>query len=122
MFLLIGGQMMGPLAGVSKFTVSLEKMLADVELRARRVEFAGAVQPFTPVVMEANLCRDATLSHLNQNVLRSLQGHLPQEAGKDRSAATAGIVVSLLNLEGHDSLKWLGYFQKIDRGNFYTIF
>lgn len=104
-FLLIGVQTMGPLAGVSIYTVSLEKMLAEVELRARHVKFAGTVQPFTPVVMEANLCRDATLSNLNHNTLRSLQGHLPQEAGKDRSAATVGIVVSLLNLEGHDSLK-----------------
>lgn len=62
------------------------------------------------------------MSHLNHNILRSLQGHSPQEAGKDRSAATAGIVVSLSNLEDPDSLKPLGCFQKIDCGSFYTSF
>lgn len=97
-FFLIDSEMMGPLAGGSKYTVPLEKMLADVKLWAGGVESAGAVQPVTPVVMRANLCRahrDTTASLRNHNIPTSLQGHLPQEAGKDRSAATAGIVVFL---------------------------
>lgn len=51
MFFLIDIEIMGPLAGGSKCTVPLEKMLADVKLCAGGVESAGAVQPITPVVM-----------------------------------------------------------------------
>lgn len=43
-------KMMGPLAGGSEFTVSLQKMLADVKSHAGLVMFAGAVQPLTLVV------------------------------------------------------------------------
>lgn len=50
-FFLIDIEMMGPLAGGSKYTVPLEKMLADVKLCAGGVESAGAVQPVTLVVM-----------------------------------------------------------------------
>lgn len=70
-FFLIDSKMMGPLAGGSKYTVPLEKMLADVKLWAGGVESAGAVQPVTPVVMRANLCRvhrDTTASHRNHNI------------------------------------------------------
>lgn len=123
-FFLIDSEMMGPLAGGSKYAVPLEKMLADVKLLAGGGVFAGAVQPVPLVVMWANLCRarDTTLSHLHNNTLMSMPGHLPQEVGRDRSAATAGIVVSLSNLEDPDSSKPPGYFQKIDCGSFYTIF
>lgn len=48
---LVDTEIMGPLAGGSKYTVLLEKMLADVKLRAGGVESAGAVQAVALVVM-----------------------------------------------------------------------
>lgn len=53
--LLVAVKRVSPLAGGSKPTVLLQKMLADVKLHAGGVVFAGAVQTVAPVVVRANL-------------------------------------------------------------------
>lgn len=124
-FFLIETEMVGPLAGGSEGAVPLEEMLADVKLGAGGAESAGAVRPVALVVMGANLCRarETQPRHTQtNNPLRSLQGGSPGEAGRGRSAATAGTVVSLSSPEDPDSSKPLGFSQKTDCGGFYTCF
>lgn len=52
---LVAAKRMGPLASGSKPTVLLQKMLADVQLHAGGIVFAGAVQTVAPVVVRAHL-------------------------------------------------------------------
>lgn len=51
----MGIEVMGPLTRRSKFTVTPEKVLADVELDAGGVKLAGSVRAIAFVVMWANL-------------------------------------------------------------------
>lgn len=70
---LVAAKRMGPLASGSKPTVLLQKMLADVQLHAGGIVFAGAVQTVAPVVVRAHLgdaCRKTTRVTLQSQRLR----------------------------------------------------
>lgn len=97
-------------------------MLADVKLQAGGIVFAGAVQTVAPVVVRANLWGKQPGHTWVSTSSERCQGYLPQEAAKDRSAATVGTAVSLLNPEDPDSSKPSSYFQKIRCGDFCMSF
>lgn len=113
---------MSPLASGPKRTIPCQKMLADVNLHTGGIVSAGAVQTVAPVVMQTNLqkCAEKQPCHaLSTTSSECCRGNLLREAAKDRSAATAGTVVSPLNPEDLDSSKFVGYFQKTRCGSFY---